>query len=114
MLTREIIPTLRIGDENTLGLRGQDDERQLPFFRLLRGQGYSKMQGRARARPRRALTGSWRRCRSPTARRRKNARSSRTTTSSRQEHDRLAPAPPAPPSARSASAARVGLGLASS
>ncbi|MCK5945523.1 MAG: hypothetical protein KAI24_26270 [Planctomycetes bacterium] len=45
LLEGESIPTLRIGDENTHGLRGGDDDGHLPFFRLLRGQGYSKMQG---------------------------------------------------------------------
>ena len=39
------VPTLRIGDENTTGLTGQDDERNQPFWRLIRGQGYSAMQG---------------------------------------------------------------------
>lgn len=45
LLKGDTIRTLRIGDENTLGLLGGDQERQLPFFRLLRGQGYSKLQG---------------------------------------------------------------------
>ena len=45
LLSHDTLSTLRIGDENTLGLRGDDQERKLPFFRLLRGQGYSQMQG---------------------------------------------------------------------
>jgi len=39
------IPTLRIGDKNTTGLVGGDDERGKPFWRLIRGQGYSSQEG---------------------------------------------------------------------
>lgn len=45
LLKSKTIPTLRIGDENTSGLFGLDDERTKPFFRLLRGQGTSTLQG---------------------------------------------------------------------
>ena len=45
LLSAKTIPTLRIGDENTLGLLGDDEDRKMAFFRLLRGQGYSKMEG---------------------------------------------------------------------
>lgn len=36
---------LRIGDENTKGLVGGDADRQRPFFRLVRGQGVSSIEG---------------------------------------------------------------------
>jgi hypothetical protein len=39
------IPTLRIRDQNTTGLLGEDDERAKPFCRLLRVQGISSPQG---------------------------------------------------------------------
>lgn len=45
LLTGESIPLLRIGDENTSGLLGSDDERRSPFFRLIKGQGASSLQG---------------------------------------------------------------------
>ena len=45
MLRSEFIPMLRIGDENTSGLIGSDDDRRKPFFRLLKGQGSSSLQG---------------------------------------------------------------------
>lgn len=44
-LRGEFIPMLRIGDENTSGLIGADDDRRKPFFRLLKGQGASSLQG---------------------------------------------------------------------
>lgn len=45
ILKSKTIPTLRIGDENTSGLYGLDNERTKPFFRLLRAQGTSTLQG---------------------------------------------------------------------
>lgn len=45
VLRAETIPLLRIGDENTSGLVGTDDDRRKPFFRLLKGQGASSLQG---------------------------------------------------------------------
>jgi hypothetical protein len=45
VLDGETIPLLRIGDENTSGLLGGDDDRRGPFFRLLKGQGSSSLQG---------------------------------------------------------------------
>jgi hypothetical protein len=45
MLRGEYIPMLRISDENTSGLIGSDDDRRKPFFRLLKGQGASSLQG---------------------------------------------------------------------
>lgn len=45
MLDRPTIPTLRAGDENTTGLSGADDDRERSFWRLIRGQGYSSIQG---------------------------------------------------------------------
>lgn len=45
MLEGNNIPLLRIGDENTSGLLGEDDDRRSPFFRLLKGQGSSSLQG---------------------------------------------------------------------
>lgn len=45
LLQGERIPVLRIGDENTTGLDGGDDDRTRPFWRLIRGQGFSSLQG---------------------------------------------------------------------
>lgn len=45
LLQGRTIPTLRIGDENTTGLGGDDDDRAGPFWRLLKGQGFSSLQG---------------------------------------------------------------------
>jgi|GEM_PF-3173344 len=45
LLAAESIPTLRIGDENTTGLMGDDDDRTKPFWRLLKGQGFSSLEG---------------------------------------------------------------------
>lgn len=45
VLDGDSIPLLRIGDENTTGLLGTDDDRRKPFFRLLKGQGSSSLQG---------------------------------------------------------------------
>jgi hypothetical protein len=45
LLSSGSIPTLRIGDENTTGLEGGDDDRSQPFWRLLKGQGFSSLQG---------------------------------------------------------------------
>jgi hypothetical protein len=45
LLANGTIPTLRIGDENTTGLVGSDDDRSQPFWRLLKGQGFSSLQG---------------------------------------------------------------------
>jgi len=45
LLHDHTIPTLRIGDENTTGLEGADDDRSKPFWRLLKGQGFSALQG---------------------------------------------------------------------
>lgn len=39
------VPALRIGDENTTGLVGLEDERTKSYWRLIRGQGYSTIQG---------------------------------------------------------------------
>ena len=45
VLQRDTIPVLRIGDENTTGLIGSDDDRSESFFRLLKLQGASSQQG---------------------------------------------------------------------
>jgi len=45
LLGQDRIPTLRIGDDNTTGLHGSDDDRHSPYWRLIRGQGYSSQQG---------------------------------------------------------------------
>lgn len=45
LLGGETIPTLRAGDEGTTGLTGGDDDHRGSFWRLLRGQGYSSLQG---------------------------------------------------------------------
>lgn len=45
VLNSDNISLLRIGDENTSGLIGGDDDRRMPFFRLLKGQGASSLQG---------------------------------------------------------------------
>lgn len=45
LLDSESVPLLRIGDENTTGLVGDDNDRRKPFFRLLKGQGASSLQG---------------------------------------------------------------------
>jgi len=45
VLGGKTIPTLRIGDENTTGLSGNDADRTKPFWRLLKGQGFSNLQG---------------------------------------------------------------------
>lgn len=45
ILHSETIPTLRVGDKNTTGLVGGDDEKGRPFWRLIRGQGYSSQEG---------------------------------------------------------------------
>jgi hypothetical protein len=45
LLNAKTIPVLRIGDENTTGLQGGDDDRSQGFWRLLKGQGFSSLQG---------------------------------------------------------------------
>lgn len=45
LLSGRTIPTLRIRDENTTGLVGTDEDRASPFWRLLKGQGFSVLQG---------------------------------------------------------------------
>ncbi len=45
ILSEATIPTLRIGDRNTTGLEGADDDRVGRFYRLLRSQGISSVQG---------------------------------------------------------------------
>ena len=45
ILKGKTIPVLRIGDENTTGLVGKDDEASKSFYRLLRIQGASNAQG---------------------------------------------------------------------
>jgi hypothetical protein len=45
LLSKPTIPTLRIGDENTTGLEGDDNDRSQPFWRLLKGQGWSSQEG---------------------------------------------------------------------
>jgi hypothetical protein len=45
LLNSKSIPILRIGDENTKGLIGTDTERSQPFYRLLKLQGASSLQG---------------------------------------------------------------------
>ncbi|WP_461538097.1 hypothetical protein [Spongorhabdus nitratireducens] len=45
ILNSKTIPVLRIGDENTTGLVGDDSDRTKPFFRLLKQQGSSSAQG---------------------------------------------------------------------
>ncbi|MFY0562484.1 hypothetical protein ACN28E_01470 [Archangium lansingense] len=45
LLAAKSIPTLRIGDENTTGLTGDDEDRKRPFWRLLKGQGFSSLEG---------------------------------------------------------------------
>lgn len=45
LLNNKMIPVLRIGDENTTGLQGGDDDRSQGFWRLLKGQGFSSLQG---------------------------------------------------------------------
>jgi len=45
VLDRDTIPVLRIGDENTTGLVGSDDDRSKAFYRLLKLQGASSAQG---------------------------------------------------------------------
>lgn len=45
VLHKDTIPVLRIGDENTTGLVGTDDDRSKSFFRLLKLQGASSAQG---------------------------------------------------------------------
>ena len=45
LLAEKTIPTLRIGDENTTGLSGDDEDRRSPFWRLLKGQGFSSLEG---------------------------------------------------------------------
>lgn len=45
LLSHATIPTLRAGDEGTTGLTGGDDDHGGSFWRLLRGQGYSSLQG---------------------------------------------------------------------
>jgi len=45
LLQQETIPVLRIGDENTTGLIGLDNDRSKSFFRLLKLQGASSEQG---------------------------------------------------------------------
>jgi len=45
LLDGATIRTLRIGDENTTGLVGADGERGSPFWRLIKGQGMSSLQG---------------------------------------------------------------------
>src|SRR5438128_2355166 len=46
VLSSSTIPVLRIGDLNTTGLVGADLDRDKPFFRLLRGQGFSTTEGK--------------------------------------------------------------------
>lgn len=47
LLERETLPVLRIRDRNTTGLAGSDHEkdRDRPWWRLIRGQGYSSREG---------------------------------------------------------------------
>jgi len=47
LLEGETLPVLRIRDRNTTGLAGTDDEmdRNHPWWRLIRGQGYSSREG---------------------------------------------------------------------
>ena len=45
MLDQETIPVLRIGDYNTKGLEGADDDRAGNFHKLVRAQGVNVMQG---------------------------------------------------------------------
>lgn len=45
ILSKETIPALRIRDRNTTGLVGGNEEWNRPYYRLIRGQGYSKSEG---------------------------------------------------------------------
>jgi hypothetical protein len=45
LLSQETVPALRIRDRNTTGLVGGDEEWNRPYYRLIRGQGYSKSEG---------------------------------------------------------------------
>ncbi len=45
MCARPTVPVLRIRDLNTTGLDGHDDDETSPWFRLIRGQGFSSRQG---------------------------------------------------------------------